>query len=207
MFRFYKIIICVIGLVFALAISSCQTNSQTMSHNENIGQEILEKDKGQPCNIPSYRNKDWQELWQKFSSETNYRLATSEDFKIPEIVLQDYWFRIDMESWAKCPVKAGDFNQDGDDDYAIIAINSDIDSDDKFSLIIFNAPTNKNDEVVNTSPQWVYKDKNLSRYYLSWSRAGLSVTEIKEGGSSETCFVKWDKKNQQYSCKNQSNKN
>jgi hypothetical protein len=177
-----------------------QPNENFSPQSENTGQ----KDKNRVCRFPSASVEVFERIWTDFSSQNGSEIANSQNFKFPEASMQEHYKKVDIEKWANCPVIAGDFNNDGIEDFLVMTVNNKINSDEKFSLIIFNGLKNQNDAAVKNSfsPKFVYQNRNLSKLYVSKARDGLSVYDYREDGSSAYCLIAWNKETQSYQCEN-----
>jgi hypothetical protein len=84
------------------------------------------------------------------------------------------------------------------DHLAAIVVDTTRGNNDKYSLIIFSPPQNNSQEY-NT--YWLYRNKNLSNYSLSAPSGYLIVNKYLEDGANQACFVRWNKKLEEFQCK------
>ncbi len=95
---------------FALNTNFCGTaKEKEQTPNEKADSQI-KKEQTINCSVPEYLNSEW---WNKFLSETNYRLAKPEDFKFSDAAKSKE--NLDDSFLVKCPLIARDINGDADD--------------------------------------------------------------------------------------------
>lgn len=136
------------------------------------------------------------EAWQQFTQDGRYRVARSDDFQIPELVMREHLN--DPFFTNKFSYVGGDFNRDGRQmDRAFIVVDTTTTVEERFALIVFNAPT---DDKSLPSVHWVLKTRDLSKSVLSAATDVLSLTEYHEDGAGDVCHVRWNKNQDQYSC-------
>ncbi len=136
------------------------------------------------------------EAWQQFIADGRYRIARADDFNFSEAAKKKGG--LDIEHRIKFPYIEGDFNYDYiSKDRAVIVVDTTRSDAERFGLVIFNASEDVRDI---PQPHWLYRERDLSKTVLSWSRDGLGLMEYREDGAFVVCHVKWDKQQRKYSC-------
>jgi len=164
--------------------------------------EIIDNNKDDVCSIPDYTNRDWHQIWRRFSSATPTTLAGPNDFRFPNAgTSQDLGFEADLNQWRTCPVISGDFDHDGDSrDYALIVINKTTEADERYSLLILSSRLSNHYKDRVESQTLVHSD-DLSHDYLSKSRGGLSLIRLDATSSIRVCKVLWNDDINSFECK------
>src|ERR1041384_7259946 len=102
------------------------------------------------------------EAWERFREGDRYRVARTNDFKIPEAAMKK-----DSETMTRAirfAYVGGDFNRDGHYlDRAFIVVDTTLNNSERFGVVIFNAPEDK-----RGSPKayWLFRKRALSRTVL-----------------------------------------
>jgi hypothetical protein len=136
------------------------------------------------------------ESWRRFVADGQYRLADVHDFLFSEAARREGG--IDLQRWSNFPVVIGDFDGDGRArDAAIIVVDTNRNDSERFGLVIF---INITDVANSARPYWVYRNRDLSRTMLGWSRDGLSLREYLEDGTFTLCHIRWNKLHHEYVC-------
>jgi hypothetical protein len=155
-----------------------------------------------PGDIPFYERMEGipsgvKEGMRLFASQAHYRIAGADDFKIPKWAIDRYGE--ELQSHINFPVEGGrDINHDGVwHDYGVIVVDVSRGDAQRFGLVIFNAAP-KEDAI--SAAYWLYRDRDLSRTFMSRLGDHFFVIELFEGKLQKTCEVVWDKTLRQYRC-------
>ncbi len=139
---------------------------------------------------PSYPE-ELKEAWREFITDGRYRMALPNEFA--EMARR----HIDSYGGIYLPLLF-DINGDhGYDDFAVIVVDTTRSDDARFGLVIFSAPETGR-RLFN--PSWVFRNRDLSRVALSRASARLVVTEYRDDGSQQSCFVRWHALQNRYTC-------
>ncbi len=139
---------------------------------------------------PAYPD-ELKEAWRRFVGDGRYRMARPDEFS------GRAQRHIDSYGGIYLPLLF-DINRDhGFDDFAVIVVDSTRNDDGRFGLVIFSAPE-PGGRVFE--PSWVFRDRDLSKMALSRASQRLVVTEHREDGSQQSCFVRWHPRQRLYTC-------
>jgi hypothetical protein len=139
-----------------------------------------------------------KEAWQRFTEDGRYRVARAKDFNIPEAAMASTEHRYDIERAIEFAYVGEDINRDGlYKDRAFIVVDTTRTDPAKFGLVIFNE---LRDKTSLTEPYWVYREKDLSRAVMSWASGELILVTYHDDGRYDLCRIKWDGRQQRYSC-------
>jgi hypothetical protein len=213
------------AFIFSGCVSSASKHNQTshveasnISPLQSAGADRLgciEKDRYSPTGL--------RKAWRSFIADGRYRIAREDDFSLPDIAIAkrleqrikdmrergvsndeeerrlEKYVRDQYHQRTVCPVMgAGDFNHDGQwYDLAVIIVDTTRIGLDRFGLLIFNRQKNDDETYI---PHWLYKNRDLSKTVLNAIRDDLIITELREDGSMVSCLVKWNIKQNSYSC-------
>lgn len=125
------------------------------------------------------------EVWKQFSNDGRYRVASKDEFKMPEEKYRPYG--------------GGDFNGDHQYyDFAVIVVDTMRTDASRFGIVIFNSREGRQGY---DGPFWLYRESDLSRANLNTSSHGpLLVAEHHDDGTIKVCVVKWRLKQKKYTC-------
>lgn len=170
--------------------------------------------------------KGLKQAWRLFTADGRYRIASANDFHLPELAITkriedrlrelrklgstdvdreqrlESGIRDQYLEKTKCPLMgAGDFNHDGNwYDLAVIVVDTQNDSPERFGLVIFNKQKDDDDLYI---PFWLYRNRDLSKtVILNAIKDNLMITELRDDGSMIECWVRWDSIRKRYSCDN-----
>ena len=136
--------------------------------------------------------------WQRFTENGRYRVARTEDFNIPNAAIENEDRRRDIARAIEFSYVGGDMNGDGlYKDRAFVVVDTTRSDSARFGLVIFNeldAPSSI------PEPHWVYRERDLSRTVMTWTRGKVILIENHEDGTHKVCRINWDERNQKYSC-------
>lgn len=185
-----------VAAIFFSTIVACQI-ATTSSYPENSASKTLPvPTDDEVCSIASDQNEIWKNAWRKFRLSSKYRIARSSDFKFDSATSRDSYTKIDRETWASCPVRWGDFNGDRVDDFAVFIVDPS-ETNKNFSLAIL-ASINAKEE--SYEPMLVLTKVDLSKAFLSKSRAGLLLLEEDGNKSITLCKILWNAPVRLFSC-------
>lgn len=144
---------------------------------------------------------EWMKrAWDRFMERGDYRVAAESDFAIPEGAGKNNYEEADIRRAEKYPYVIADINNDTySHDLAVIVVDTKKNGPERFGVIIFNEPTGSgggND----TSPSWLYSDRDLSKTLLSQWSGGLMLRTYHDDGTLDQCFVNWNHRTNSYSC-------
>ncbi len=132
-----------------------------------------------------------------FTDNGRYRIARAEDFKIPAAAMKEEGNSISLA--IKFAYVGDDINRDAlHRDRAFIVVDTTRSDPERFGLVIFNE---QKDRESLPRPNWVYREKDLSRTAMFWASSELLLVEYNEDGKYNVCRVKWNQSRQEYSCK------
>jgi len=158
--------------------------SQGSSHSPDVTDMVFPQ--------PTYPE-ELKEAWRRFV-DGRYRMAQADEFS------ENARHHFDSYGGIYLPLLF-DINGDrGYDDYAVIVVDTKRNDDARFGLVIFSAPEAER-RVFN--PSWVFRERDLSRVALSRASARLVLTEYREDGSQQSCFVRWHARQGRYTCDQQ----
>jgi len=142
-------------------------------------------------------NSGAERAWQTFIHDGRYRIASSDDFRIPEWAIKLHGG--DLQAQMSNPIVAGvDINHDGASyDFAAIVVNVFRTDAKRFGVVIFNAPKGSDRRY---DQHWLLLDQDLSNDTLSRASSWTLLTTYHEDGTETVCSVIWDKKKRVYSC-------
>lgn len=139
---------------------------------------------------PTYPE-ELKKAWLRLVDNGRYRMARPDEFS------ERARRHIDSYAGIYLPLLF-DINGDrGYDDFAVIVVDTTGNDAARFGLVIFSAPEAER-RVFN--PSWVFSDRDLSRVALSRASARLVVTEYRDDGSRQCCFVRWHSRQSRYTC-------
>src|SRR6266850_3377412 len=189
---------CLLALLFVCG--GCDVTSNAPPHQAQptakptSSNKLLEMSDPNTDDAPEWR----KEAWRRFTASGQYRIAHPNDFHIPEAAKTDKYRRLDLDSALSHPFRIADINQDKlFQDLAIIVVDTTRDDSQRFGLVIFNEPS---DGKAIPSPHWLYHERDLSKTVLSKWSGGLILENFHEDGSTNNCYVNWNKRQQAYSC-------
>jgi hypothetical protein len=143
---------------------------------------------------PSMSNTVLAKVWRRFIADGRYRLATGNDFRIPEWAFQKQLTpqrQVIEVPFILTPVG-----------YAAIVIDTSRDDAQRFGLIILTTDENNPQETESRNLiSWVYHDRDLSRTVLSIGSGVFYLTEFGEDGTYTTCNVIWEEAEGKYICR------
>jgi hypothetical protein len=135
--------------------------------------------------------------WHNLLSDGRYRLAQKADFDIPMEHITDTYKKIDINDSIGRPFAVVDANHDNRfKDLVAVVVDSLRTDRERFGIVIFNEPANHGEI---PQPQWLYKEKDLSRTALAPWSGGVTVRTYRDDGTYDACYLKWTP-TQGYSC-------
>lgn len=151
-----------------------------------------------PTGIFDERSKGASKAWERLTENGRYRVARAEDFNIPKAAIENDEHRRDIQRAIEFAYVGEDFNRDGNHrDRAFIVVDTARNDAARFGLVIFNELS---DPESIPEPHWVYREKDLSRTVMSWTRSELIIVEYHVDGTDKVCRVKWNDRSQEYLC-------
>ena len=144
-----------------------------------------------------------QDNWENFLKNSSYRLAQPSDFLVDLSSIKDEFLRIDIQKAVSYPCKSSDLNDDGRSDRVCMMVDRNNQTKKKFSLIVIEGS-----EIKDTMPgefnsvKWIYKDRDLSRYLLSFNvrGGGVILTNDLDPKNIKACVVFWNNVKKKYEC-------
>lgn len=185
-------------VAFGCEARSGAHKSKSEEDKPKAGQQASQSVDDMPTGIFDARSVGAAKAWQRLTENGRYRVARTEDFSIPEAAMENEDHRRDIQRAIAFAYVGGDFNRDGNyKDRAFIVVDTTRNDSARFGLVIFNELADPNSI---PEPHWVFREKDLSRTVMSWTRGEIILVEYREDGDNKVCRVKWDERNQKYSC-------
>ena len=185
-------------LVLILALNGCKgerAKAKSLRGGAGVESVSLMQDR-----IPYSRNDpDWLKVaWQKFISNGRYRIPDKSAFHIPKSEARDRYAELDIEDAISEPYGIRDINGDGHfPDLVVIVEELGRADPQRFSIVIFNAPS---DDKSIPEPIWLVQNEDLSMTILDWWSGGLTLRKYLNDGTTDGCYVNWNKSQKKYFC-------
>ena len=129
-----------------------------------------------------------KKVWQTFTADGRYRMATVDDMKFSDAMKQ----KLSGRSWAY----ANTVGFRGE--HAVIVIDTSRSDDARLGIIIFR-PADRLKKVYKV--EWLLSGCDLSKATISHASSNFFVTRTKEDGTEESCEVIWSPRLKKYRCR------
>jgi hypothetical protein len=184
-------------LFFCLLLFCCcqRPTTQQVSQEPIKPQQVSEK--RQSTDPTTGWREEVKKAWALFVKDGRYRMAQLEDFRFPnpadgsseELGFEKYTHRPWIAWWGA---------------FAVIVIDNTRGDQDRFGLIMFVEPKD-NWKLAESGKKpwravWLYRNRDLSRTWMEQASGYWFVCEYGEDGKKKTCEVKWNERQQKYTC-------